>query len=71
LKLFAVGLILLVLGILSFFVPVRHTERHSLDAGDIHIGVNTHHSDLLPPYVGIVLVVIGGGLMVAGGRKRV
>ena len=70
-KLFAVGLILLVLGILSFFVPVRHTERHSLDAGDIHIGVNTHHSDLLPPYVGIVLVVIGGGLMVAGGRKRV
>jgi len=71
LKLFAVGLIVLVLGILSFFVPVPHTERHRLDAGDIHIGVNTHHSDLLPPYVGVVLVVIGGGLMVAGRRKRV
>lgn len=68
-KLFAIGLIILVLGILSFFVPVRHTERHGLDAGDIHIGVNTHHSDLLPPYVGVVLVVIGGGLMVAGRRK--
>ena len=70
LKLFAVGLIVLVLGILSFFVPVRHTEHHGLDAGDIHIGVNTHHSDLLPPYVGIALVVVGGGLMVVGGRKR-
>lgn len=69
-KLFAIGLIALVLGILSFFVPVPHTERHRLDAGDIHIGVNTHHSDLLPPYVGVVLVVIGGGLMVVGGRKR-
>jgi len=70
LKLFAIGLIVLVLGILSFFVPISHTEQHRLDAGDIHIGVNTHHSDLLPPYVGIALVVIGGGLMVVGGRKR-
>ena len=70
-KLFAIGLIVVVLGILSFFVPISHTEHHGLDAGDIHIGVNTHHSDLLPPYVGIVLVVIGGGLMVVGGRKRI
>jgi len=69
LKLFAIGLIVLVLGILSFFVPIPHTERHGVDAGDIHIGVNTHHSDLLPRYVGVVLVVIGGGLMVAGRRK--
>ena len=68
-KLFAIGLIVLVLGILSFFVPIPHTERHGVDAGDIHIGVNTHHSDLLPRYVGIVLVVVGGGLMVVGRRK--
>lgn len=70
-KLFAIGVIVLVLGILSFFVPISHTEHHGLDAGDIHIGVNTHHSDVLPPYVGIALVVIGGGLMVVGGRKRI
>jgi len=67
--LFVVGLVILVLGILSFFVPVPHTERHGLDAGDIHVGVNTHHDEMLPPYVGVILIVVGGGLMVAS-RKR-
>jgi hypothetical protein len=67
---FVVGLIVLVLGILSFFVPVPHTEHHGLDAGDIHVGVNTHHDQMLPPYVGVILIVLGGGLMVMGGRKR-
>lgn len=65
-----IGLLVLVLGILSFFVPVPHTEHHGMDAGDIHVGVNTHHDELLPPYVGVILIVVGGGLMVAGGRKR-
>lgn len=68
--LFVVGLVILVLGILSFFVPVPHTEHHSVDAGDIHLGVNTHHDELLPPYVGVVLIAVGGGLMVVAGRKR-
>jgi len=67
--LFVVGLIIVVLGILSFFVPVPHTEHHGLDAGDIHVGVNTHHDEMLPPYVGVILILVGGGLMVAG-RKR-
>lgn len=69
-SLLVIGLIIVVLGILSFFVPVPHTEHHGLDAGDIHVGVDSHHSDLLPPYVGVVLIVVGAGLMVAGGRKR-
>lgn len=68
--LFVIGLLVLVLGILSFFVPVPHTERHSLDAGDIHVGVNTHRDELLPPYVGVILIAVGGGLMVVGARRR-
>jgi hypothetical protein len=67
--LFVVGLLLAVLGILSFFVPVPHTEHHGLDAGDIHVGVNTHDDEMLPPYVGVILIVVGGGLILAG-RKR-
>jgi hypothetical protein len=67
--LFVVGLVVAVLGILSFFVPVPHTERHGLDAGDIHVGVNTHRDEMLPPYVGVILIAVGGGLMVAS-RKR-
>ena len=61
-----VGLVILILGILSFFVPVPHTEHHGVDAGDIHLGVNTHHDDLLPPAASIALIVVGGGLMIAG-----
>lgn len=68
--LFIIGLILLVLGIASFFVPVSHTEHHGVDAGDFHVGVNTHHSDLLPPYVGVILIVVGGGLMIAGRKSH-
>lgn len=67
--LFIVGLIVMVLGILSFFVPVPHTEHHGIDVGDVHLGADTHHSDVLPPAVGVALVVVGGGLMIAG-RKR-
>ena len=68
-SLFGVGLLILVLGILSFFIPVPHTERHGIDAGDVHLGVNTHHDEMLPPYVGVGLLVVGAGLMIAG-RKR-
>jgi hypothetical protein len=68
--LFVVGLIVLVLGVLAFFVPVPHTEHHGLDAGDIHVGVNTHHSDVLPPFVGVALVVAGAGLMIAARKSR-
>lgn len=67
--LFIVGLVIVVLGILSFFIPIPHTEHHGLDAGDIHVGVNTHHDEMLPPYVGVGLLVVGAGLMIAG-RKR-
>lgn len=61
-----VGLVVLILGVLSFFVPVPHTERHGIDAGDVHLGVKTHHENMLPPAVSIVLIVVGGALMIAG-----
>ena len=64
--LFTVGLIILVLGILSFFIPIPHTEHHGLDAGDVHVGVDTKHSDLLPPAASVALVVVGAGLIIAG-----
>jgi hypothetical protein len=67
--LFAIGLIVLVLGILSFFVPVPHSEHHGLNAGDVHLGVTTHHEDRVPPAVSIVLLVVGAGMMIAAQGK--
>ncbi len=56
----------MVLGILSFFVPVPHSEHHGVNLGDAHIGVTTEHDEKVAPAVSIVLVVVGAGLMIAG-----
>jgi hypothetical protein len=61
-----VGVLLMVLGILSFFVPVPHSEHHGVNVGDAHIGVTTEQDEKVAPAVSIVLVVIGAGLMIAG-----
>jgi hypothetical protein len=64
--LMVVGVLVLVLGILSFFVPVPHSEHHGVRLGDAHVGVTTHDDRMVPPFVSIILVVVGGGLMIAG-----
>jgi hypothetical protein len=59
----------LILGIISFVVPVPHTEHHGISAGDLHVGVNTEHSDRVPIAVSVVLVVVGAGIMIVGRGK--
>jgi hypothetical protein len=68
--LFGVGFVVLVLGLLSFFVPVPHTEHHGVNAGDLHVGVNTEHSERVSPAVSVVLLVAGAGMMIAGKGKN-
>lgn len=64
--LFGVGLVVLLLGVLSFFVPVPHTEHHGFNAGDVHVGVSTEHSERVPVGVSVALLVIGAGMAIAG-----
>ena len=61
-----VGVLVLVLGVLSFFVPFPHSEHHGISAGDVHVGVTTHHDEKLSPAVSIILVVVGAGLIISG-----
>jgi hypothetical protein len=68
--LFGVGLVVLILGVLSFFIPLPHSEHHGISAGDVHLGVTTEHSDRVPYALGIVVVVVGAGLMIAAQTKR-
>jgi hypothetical protein len=65
------GAILLVLGLLAFVVPIPHKEDHGVKIGDAKIGVQTEHSDRLPPLVAGVLVLAGVVSLAAGARKSV
>jgi len=64
-----VGILLVVLGVLSFVVPLPHQERHGIKVGDAKLSVQTESSEKLPSAVGIIL--IGGGVvaLVLGLRK--
>ena len=64
--LLSVGVLLVVLGIFSFFIPVPHSERRGVNVGDAHVGITTEHDEKVSPTVSIILVVVGAGLMLAG-----
>jgi hypothetical protein len=64
-----VGLAVLILGVVSFFVAILHSENHGIKAGDVNIGLQTHESKKLPPAISAVIIVAGAGLMIAG-RSR-
>ncbi len=64
-----VGALLLILGVLSFVLPVPSREDHSVKIGDAKIGVQTESSQKLPPAVGIILVGGGVGALLLGLRK--
>lgn len=68
--LFTVGIIVLILGIASFFVALPHSENHGVKIGDASIGVTTRSSEKLPPAVGAVLIVGGILMVIAGGRGK-
>ena len=67
--LFVIGLVVLVLGILSFVVPIPMSHSHDAKIGDATIGITTHNSEKLSPVVGGVMCVAGVVLLVAGSRK--
>jgi hypothetical protein len=64
-----VGLVVLVLGVLSLFVPIPRSERAGFEAGGISVGVTTKHKETVSPIVSGVMILAGAGLMIAGRRK--
>jgi len=62
------GLLFVVLGIVSLFVPIPRTDTAGLKVGDINIGVQTRHSKPLPPIISAVLIAGGISMIIAGAR---
>jgi hypothetical protein len=66
---FWIGLLLLILGLASFVVPIPRTERDSVSAGGITLGVKTQHQETVSPMISAALLLGGAGLMIAGRVK--
>jgi hypothetical protein len=66
---FWIGLVVLVLGVLSFFIPVPHQEKHGIKVGDASVGITTRNDEKVPMGVSAALLVGGIVLMAVGGRK--
>jgi hypothetical protein len=64
------GLLLVVLGIASLLVPIPHTEKHGIKAGDVNIGVETTQGERVSPIISAVLIAGGIALTVGGERTR-
>jgi len=64
--LFWLGLLLLILGIASLFVPIPHTEKEGVKVGGASIGIETRHEEKVSPIISAVLIVAGAGLIVVG-----
>jgi len=67
--LFWVGVVLLVLGGLSLVIPIPRSEHAGIQAGGIHMGVETNYSEKVSPIVSAVMILGGAGLMIAGKQR--
>jgi hypothetical protein len=65
-----IGLVVLILGFASLFVPIPHNERQGIQAGDVSIGVTTQTEEKVSPILSAVMILGGAGMMIAGKGKK-
>jgi hypothetical protein len=67
--LFWLGLVVMMLGGSSLFVPIPRNEREGFSAGGIAIGIETQRSETVSPLVSGLIILAGAGMMIAGKKK--
>ena len=68
--LFIVGLLLLIIGVASFFVAIPTRERHGVEVGGADVGITTTESRRTSPVIGGLLCAVGAVMMIASSRRR-
>ncbi|WOK04175.1 hypothetical protein RT717_13935 [Imperialibacter roseus] len=65
------GLVLLAIGVLiTIFNGVNFVTREKVvDIGSLEISADKNHSVNWSPYLGVVLIVLGGGAYLLAGKK--
>lgn len=66
---FAVGIVLTILGILSLLVPIPQTEEHGIKSGDFKVAIQTTEHRRVSPVISGILIAGGLGMMIVGSRK--
>jgi hypothetical protein len=66
--LFWIGLLLLILGVLSLFVPFPSREHHGVEIGGAEVGIETQSSSKVSPLVSAALIGAGAVMLIAGRR---
>ena len=66
--LLVIGVLLLIVGVCSFFVGIPRTETNGVKIGGDSIGLQTRHTERLPEAASIALIVGGIVLLAIGGR---
>jgi len=69
-SIFWIGSAVLLLGLASLIVSIPRTERDSVQAAGISIGVETRHQETILPVISALIILGGAGMMVAGQLKR-
>lgn len=64
-----IGVVVIVLGIASFFVALPEKHKEGIRVGGASIGVETTSSQKMPVYVGVILLVGGISMVLAGSRS--
>lgn len=64
-----VGLVVLLLGVLSLFVPIPRSERAGFEAGGVSVGVTTSRKETVSPIVSGAMILAGAGMVIAGRKK--
>jgi uncharacterized membrane protein len=68
--LFWIGVVALILGVISIFVPIPHSEREGISAGGVSVGIQTQHSETVSPIISGVLILGGIGMVIAGKLRK-
>jgi len=64
-----IGAAVLILGIVTLFVPIPQRERHGITVGDVSLGVVTQSDEKVPVVVSAVMILGGLGAIALGARR--